>query len=131
MEGRGHNNIPPSNPSYIFTPCSLALPSFPSSLIHLQQYQPASQPQQDSLGILTGLVYFFAPNINMLGVGDPSQQLSASTSSTVTVRSRGDGEINNDGKDKGKSSRSKTKKVCRPRFAFQTRSTDDILDDGY
>lgn len=32
-------------------------------------------------------------------------------------------------KEKGKLSRSK--KVSRPRFAFQTRSADDILDDGY
>ncbi|KAF5185835.1 Wrky dna-binding protein [Thalictrum thalictroides] len=135
MEGRGHNNIPPSNPSYIFTPSSLALPSLPPSLLHLQQHQPASQPQQDSQNEMVGDIdwvsLFTAPNINMLGVGDPSQQLSASTSSTVTVGSRGDGEINNDGKDKGKSSRSRSKKVCRPRFAFQTRSADDILDDGY
>ncbi|KAG9445499.1 hypothetical protein H6P81_011627 [Aristolochia fimbriata] len=32
-------------------------------------------------------------------------------------------------KDKGKNGR--TKKVARPRFAFQTRSANDILDDGY
>ncbi|KAK1286320.1 putative WRKY transcription factor 24 [Acorus calamus] len=33
-------------------------------------------------------------------------------------------------KDKEKSA-GKAKKVIRPRFEFQTRSTDDILDDGY
>lgn len=32
-------------------------------------------------------------------------------------------------KEKGRMSR--TKKASRPRFAFQTRSADDILDDGY
>ena len=32
-------------------------------------------------------------------------------------------------KDKRKGSR--IKKTIRPRFAFQTRSADDILDDGY
>ncbi|XP_010910323.2 uncharacterized protein [Elaeis guineensis] len=32
-------------------------------------------------------------------------------------------------KEKGKGGR--TKKVSRPRFAFQTRSPNDILDDGY
>ncbi|PIA49222.1 hypothetical protein AQUCO_01300218v1 [Aquilegia coerulea] len=132
MEGRGHN-IPPSNPSYIFTPSTLALPSLPPSLLHLQQHQPCQQPQQEPhdemVGDIDWVSLFSAPNINML---DSNQQLSASTSS-VTVGSRGDGEINNDGigKDKGKSSRSRTKKVCRPRFAFQTRSADDILDDGY
>ncbi|KAG1346524.1 putative WRKY transcription factor 75 [Cocos nucifera] len=33
------------------------------------------------------------------------------------------------GKEKVKGGR--TKKVSRPRFAFQTRSANDILDDGY
>ena len=32
-------------------------------------------------------------------------------------------------KDKSKGSR--IKKTSQPRFAFQTRSADDILDDGY
>jgi hypothetical protein len=31
----------------------------------------------------------------------------------------------------GRSSSSGKKKVSRPRFAFQTRSANDILDDGY
>lgn len=33
-------------------------------------------------------------------------------------------------KEKGKST-GRGKKVTRPRFAFQTRSANDILDDGY
>ncbi|KAJ6344077.1 hypothetical protein OIU76_005749 [Salix suchowensis] len=33
--------------------------------------------------------------------------------------------------EKGKKKGGRMKKATRPRFAFQTRSADDILDDGY
>ncbi|URD89953.1 WRKY [Musa troglodytarum] len=36
-----------------------------------------------------------------------------------------------EGKEKGRGAAGRNKKVIRPRFAFQTRSPNDILDDGY
>ncbi|RRT82456.1 hypothetical protein B296_00001998 [Ensete ventricosum] len=36
-----------------------------------------------------------------------------------------------EGKEKGRGGAGRNKKVIRPRFAFQTRSPNDILDDGY
>ncbi|KAL0910516.1 hypothetical protein M5K25_021506 [Dendrobium thyrsiflorum] len=49
------------------------------------------------------------------------------------LREEGEGNINGVGerREKRKAVSGRGKKVSRPRFAFQTRSANDILDDGY
>lgn len=51
-----------------------------------------------------------------LVVGESDENGGRGDSSNKVVRKSGGGRM---------------KKVTRPRFAFQTRSADDILDDGY
>ena len=55
-------------------------------------------------------------------------ELGGSTNGVVLDHEKGNN--NNNNKDKRKSG-GRIKKATRPRFAFQTRSADDILDDGY
>ncbi|XP_020703835.1 WRKY transcription factor 28-like [Dendrobium catenatum] len=49
------------------------------------------------------------------------------------LREEGEGNVNGVGerREKRKAVSGRGKKVSRPRFAFQTRSANDILDDGY
>ncbi|KAF7139657.1 hypothetical protein RHSIM_Rhsim07G0087300 [Rhododendron simsii] len=51
--------------------------------------------------------------------------------SSVTSGARNTNEGENFGKPKGKGSASRAKKAVPPRVAFHTRSTEDVLDDGY
>lgn len=48
-----------------------------------------------------------------------------------TVTDEGNGCYKEKGMGVNRVSGGRGKKVCRPRFAFQTRSENDILDDGY
>ncbi|KAI4369862.1 hypothetical protein MLD38_018260 [Melastoma candidum] len=53
----------------------------------------------------------------------------ADGSSSAHERSVGDGSVEDVGENK--ESVGKTRKTTRPKIAFQTRSADDVLDDGY
>ncbi|KAJ1263753.1 hypothetical protein BS78_09G210700 [Paspalum vaginatum] len=53
---------------------------------------------------------------------------AGSSASTTTTTGDGDGKAAKGGKGSGGRGR---KKASRPRFAFQTRSENDVLDDGY
>ncbi|XP_010261390.1 PREDICTED: probable WRKY transcription factor 43 [Nelumbo nucifera] len=123
MEGEAPPLLPPlsshNNPSYILTP-SLASTSLHPPLL----YQPYNLLQGSNI----------LPDIDWVsllsspfGFGDLQKPLLSNAD--VTTRTGNKAEDEKSGKDKVKSSR--MKKASRPRFAFQTRSTEDILDDGY
>ncbi|GLU00698.1 hypothetical protein SLE2022_180460 [Rubroshorea leprosula] len=104
--------LPPLNP----TPYGLFSPSLPSTSL-----QPSLEPQ-------------LLPEIDWIGLlsaqgGLSSDNKVAPLMEAASLVSKNGGEEEKGDKDKRKSS--KMKKTTRPRFAFQTRSADDILDDGY
>ncbi|KAF8391977.1 hypothetical protein HHK36_022317 [Tetracentron sinense] len=107
--------LPPHDASYFFTPSLPSTSLHPPSLLH-QPHQQESliPPDIDWVSLLSG----------PFGFGD---QIPVSSSTSVIAGNIGEQEKGH--KDKGKLHR--TKKVYRPRFAFQTRSADDILDDGF
>ncbi|GMI66805.1 hypothetical protein HRI_000349800 [Hibiscus trionum] len=64
------------------------------------------------------------------GLGQDNKVMMNESGSNNMMSENGGGyQIQHDDKDKRKGGR--MKKTSRPRFAFQTRSEDDILDDGY
>lgn len=92
---------PPLLPPYLFTP-SLHPPP-PPPLLH-----QTLNPDIDWVSLLSGQPGTL-PAENMILAEDEK------------------GFMDNSKRNKGRS----VKKASRPRFAFQTRSADDILDDGY
>lgn len=101
--------FPPLNPPYVFTP------SLPSSLLH-PPLEPQILPDIDWVSLLSG----------QPGLGENGPMLE----STSVIAHNG-GEEDKGIKENNKRKGSRMKKATRPRFAFQTRSADDILDDGY
>ncbi|KAJ0111606.1 hypothetical protein Patl1_00513 [Pistacia atlantica] len=103
--------LPPLNPNppYLFTPSlpSLSLPPPLESQI---------LPDIDWATLFSG----------QSGVGGENGPMMES--SCVMAENRGEEEK---GYKENKRKSSRVKKASRPRFAFQTRSADDILDDGY
>ncbi|XP_011037139.1 PREDICTED: probable WRKY transcription factor 43 [Populus euphratica] len=98
--------FPSQNPPYLFSP-SLLL----SSSLHPSIIEPQSLPDIDWVGLLSG----------QSGLGE---NRSIMDSASMVAENGAEEE-----KDKKKGGR--MKKTTRPRFAFQTRSADDVLDDGY
>nr|URH10324.1 WRKY30 [Phoebe bournei] len=60
---------------------------------------------------------------------DQKKPNAENTLETMVMRRAEQGVVGATSKEKGKMNRAK--KATRPRFAFQTRSANDILDDGY
>ncbi|KAF6157575.1 hypothetical protein GIB67_037148 [Kingdonia uniflora] len=113
MERDNPSPFPPQNHPYIFTP-TLTSTSLP------QQH-----PQHDSQNVIGDIDW-----VTLLsGSTSFHQQVPVSAGMSIIGGSR-TCEEEKGSKEKGKII-SKAKKVCRPRFAFQTKSVDDILDDGY
>ncbi|XP_042480673.1 probable WRKY transcription factor 43 isoform X2 [Macadamia integrifolia] len=126
MEEEAPATLPSHSSPYLFEPLlpSTSLNPTPYSLLH----QPHQLPQQivhpeiDWLSLLSNTPFGFGEQIS------PVVPVSSTVSASSVDGSQGE-EENKGCKDKGKLS--KTRKAIRPRFAFQTRSADDILDDGY
>ncbi|KAE7999436.1 hypothetical protein FH972_003869 [Carpinus fangiana] len=95
------------NPPFLFTP---SLPS--SSLMH-----PPSDPEIDWVSLLSAGPSGLSDNMPMM----------MESCSTVSEN----GSLEEKGSNKEKRRGGRMKRTTRPRFAFQTRSADDILDDGY
>ncbi|KAJ4981125.1 hypothetical protein NE237_031962 [Protea cynaroides] len=109
-EGEPSAMLPTQNSPYLFSPL---LPSTTS--LH-------PLPQQ-----ITPDIHWLSLLSNPIGFeGQTPVMLPASTAS-ASVGCQG--EEDRGSKDKGKLSR--TKKTCRPRFAFQTRSADDQVKKNY
>ncbi|KAF8379599.1 hypothetical protein HHK36_029040 [Tetracentron sinense] len=114
MEGESPPPLPPPN---FFTPSSL-----PSTSLHLPSL--LHQPQQDSPHVAPDIDWVSLLSIPIgFGAKMPESATASVTTGSVSEEQKGTH------KDKGKIHRKK--RASRPRFAFQTRSADDILDDGY
>ncbi|KAI4355132.1 hypothetical protein L6164_003934 [Bauhinia variegata] len=116
----------PPNPSPLPPPPLLLPPQNPSLL--LTQPLPASSMLQPPLD-LQGL-----PDIDWVSIFSGQNGLLAnkpimdcSASSSLMAQNGVEDKKGNEEKRKG----GRMKKTTRPRFEFQTRSADDILDDGY
>lgn len=77
------------------------------------------------LNELVGQLLFGGPSQN----GEPDVMDGSSPGNGKSV-GEGSGEEAGDNKERKKNP-GKTRKPTRPRIAFQTRSADDVLDDGY
>ncbi|XP_022769724.1 probable WRKY transcription factor 43 [Durio zibethinus] len=109
--------LPPAAPA-LLSPLNapfLFAPSVPSSSLHPPLLETQVLPDIDWVSLLSGQGVL-AENKPMID------------SSCLMAENEGDQDEKGN-KDKRKGSR--IKKTSRPRFAFQTRSADDILDDGY
>jgi hypothetical protein len=79
----------------------------------------------------TGLLHVGTPPPQQQQESGGSSAVTMVTGSSASATTAGDGDNNKAGKaGKGGGGRGK-KKASRPRFAFQTRSDSDVLDDGY
>lgn len=103
--------LPPPTPSFLFTP------SFPSSSLHPPLDPQLLSPDIDWVSLLSA---------GQAGFTDHKPMMESAASTMAEHRTDQEERGN---KDKRKASR--MKKATQPRFAFQTRSADDILDDGY
>lgn len=107
--------LPSQNPPYFFTPSSV----LPSS--SLQPSLPLPSLDIDWISLLSGQAGG--------GFGDTMMINKEKLQSSCDRNEGGD-----DDKDEKSGKRrlgGRMSKASRPRFAFQTRSADDILDDGY
>ncbi|KAF5731756.1 WRKY transcription factor 43 [Tripterygium wilfordii] len=122
---------PPSSlPPYdLLTPPALILPS--TSILHLP---PPHAPNMDQQAVFPENIDWVSLLSGQSGLVDNYKGLLMETRGCAP--NGGEEKINNNNnnvKDKRKSgsSSSRMKKASKPRFAFQTKSADDILDDGY
>ncbi|WVZ17923.1 hypothetical protein V8G54_010905 [Vigna mungo] len=83
-------------------------------------------------------VSLFSSQNSFLGNAKPTMEYASSSSSSSSTSSSlscaliaENGAHVDEKNDKEKRKGGRMKKTTRPRFAFQTRSADDILDDGY
>ncbi|WRX08062.1 WRKY domain - like 3 [Theobroma cacao] len=125
MDGQESNQAPvPPPPQPLLSvpfnsPFLFAAPSLPSSSSSSSLHPPLETqilPDIDWVSLLSGQ--------GVLGENKPMIESAVSL-----MAENGADQDEKGNKDKRKGSR--IKKASRPRFAFQTRSADDILDDGY
>ncbi|PON68023.1 WRKY domain containing protein [Parasponia andersonii] len=128
-----------NSPTFLFSPPSLPSSSSSSSLL-LKNSNPNPNPnpnleidwislfsgQASSRGIVTDEMMV---NSNTYRPKTTSQNMSTSTTAPLHENHEHDHEENKGNKMRRAAGR--MRKAARPRFAFQTRSADDILDDGY
>jgi len=100
-----------------------------TSEISSQQQQELAQVQTPSLvcgGVAPGIDHWASLLLQGAGgnIGPPLQLQTDAGEGNSSLSGSG-------GKEKGIKVGGRGKKVTRPRFAFQTRSANDILDDGY
>ncbi|KAG5008243.1 hypothetical protein AAZX31_09G233000 [Glycine max] len=117
MESKDPPNPPPQNNPFIFTPNSM-----------LQN--PNWDPQEQSGLCDIDWGNLFSAQNGLLLNGDAKDEIECASSFSFVAQNKGVCEEEKGNKEKRKGGR--MKKTTRvPRFAFQTRSADDILDDGY
>ncbi|CAL5429928.1 unnamed protein product [Camellia sinensis] len=112
---------PTSNIPYLFTP-----PPFPPPSLHLPpplHHQPILQNPQ------TGVDIDWVSLLLTGSITNGDLQLPNVSSIMPTSRSANEGENCEKNSTRGKAS--KSKKAIPPRVSFHTRSSEDVLDDGY
>ncbi|XP_044972717.1 probable WRKY transcription factor 75 [Hordeum vulgare subsp. vulgare] len=100
---------------------------------------PCSPPDLTPQPMLPAMVELDWSSMFQMGpVAPPEQKEEQAAQADRTQGGENDGEAGGSGsggkdreKAEGSAGRSGKKKVSKPRFAFQTRSENDILDDGY
>lgn len=113
---------PPAAPPPLTAPFFFAPSTTPSSSLHpLPPLESQIIPDIDWVSLLYGQA--------LLLQGHGESKPVTETASSLMAENGGCHQIENGNQDKRKGNR--FKKTTRPRFAFQTRSADDILDDGY
>ncbi|MBA0584018.1 hypothetical protein Gorai_014852, partial [Gossypium raimondii] len=113
---------PPAAPPPLTAPFFFAPSTTPSSSLHpLPPLESQIIPDIDWVSLLYGQA--------LLLQGHDESKPVTETASSLMAENGGCHQIENGNQDKRKGNR--FKKTTRPRFAFQTRSADDILDDGY
>ncbi|PKA56843.1 putative WRKY transcription factor 24 [Apostasia shenzhenica] len=124
-----------SLPSFPYFPDSISPSPLPSESLQISNQLPLQLQQESLRGLGTAdLAALLLPTPN--GHREVQEMMQVAGGSSLIKARRGDqGEQRHGGGKenvKGKAAAvGRTKKVNRPRFAFQTRSADDILDDGY
>lgn len=122
---------PPASP--------LALPDDQQCpLAELQQPQPppwCNPPLNCQMMMLPEMVDW-SSLFQTPGPAAPSERQEEAVQADQNGENDGEASSGGSGKEKamggaGRSGKKKKKKVSKPRFAFQTRSENDILDDGY
>nr|QWQ79162.1 ZaWRKY41 [Zanthoxylum armatum] len=109
---------PPNNP-FLFTP------SIPSSSMQPTPLEPQVLPEIDWVSLLSG------QSAAGLGENVVIPMSNMMESGCVMAKNGGHEEDKGSNIKENKRKGSRMKKATRPRFAFQTRSADDILDDGF
>ncbi|MBA0796325.1 hypothetical protein Gohar_007102 [Gossypium harknessii] len=113
---------PPEAPPPLTAPFFFAPSTTPSSSLHpLPPLESQIIPDIDWVSLLYGQA--------LLLQGHDESKPVTETAASLMAENGGCHQIENGNQDKRKGNR--FKKTTRPRFAFQTRSADDILDDGY
>lgn len=107
--------LPPENPPYLFTP---QLPPPPPSMLQTP-LDPQGLPDIDWANLFSG-------QDSLL----PMSECASSSSISSSLMAANNGAEDEKG-NKEKKKVGRLKKNITPRFAFQTRSADDILDDGF
>ncbi|KAK7292734.1 hypothetical protein RJT34_15586 [Clitoria ternatea] len=110
-------NLPPPSPSpsFLFPPMSPVQNPWDSRDLHDIDW-----------------VSLFSGQSNMLeDTKAMMEHASSSSSSSSALMAENNGTQMDEKSNKEKRKGGRSKKTTRPRFAFQTRSVDDILDDGY
>lgn len=112
----------PPHPSYLFPSSSTSMN--PPPLPEPHQQQQAQLPDIDWISLLSG------HHDHQINNNEPAAMVEVNNENNVIEAAQ---EEKGSNKRKGGEGRkiSVMKKASRPRFAFQTRSADDILDDGY
>ncbi|KAK2650198.1 hypothetical protein Ddye_017687 [Dipteronia dyeriana] len=120
--------LPPGlNPPYVFTP-SLTYSS--SSLHQNPPLEPQILPDIDWVSLLSGQSSL-SSGLCEINNGPMTMMENCSSSSSAMAENINKDEDQEKGNNRMRKSSSRMKKATRPRFEFQTRSVDDILDDGY
>ncbi|CAB4270744.1 unnamed protein product [Prunus armeniaca] len=113
----------PPHPSYLFPSSSTSMNPPPLPEPHHQQQ--AQLPDIDWISLLSG------HHDHQINTNEPAAMVEVNNNENNVIEAAQEEKGSN--KRKGGEGRkiSVMKKAGRPRFAFQTRSADDILDDGY
>ncbi|XP_059637695.1 probable WRKY transcription factor 75 [Cornus florida] len=124
---------PPPLPPPLPSPPLLPPPNSPSYLFGTPSLPPQTQ-HDEALPDIHWVSLLSCPTTGLNNQKPLSQSASLNTTSTSHVNYIADQEEkdnNRDGIIRRSTSTSRMKKSTLPRFAFQTKSADDILDDGY
>ncbi|RDX76913.1 putative WRKY transcription factor 43, partial [Mucuna pruriens] len=122
MESHDPPNPPPQNsPPFIFTPTSMMQ----------DPLEPQGLHDIDWVNLFSGQNSFLEDAKAMMEFASSSSSSSSSSSFSSRALMAENGAHVDEKSDKEKRKGGRSKKTTRPRFAFQTKSADDILDDGY